>query len=307
MKRKEWISLVAVVLVVGGIVASLYRSRPPARAAPPGRLQVVAGEDFWGSLLSQLGGERVHVVSVVSDPNADPHEYETNAAIARVFAQADYVVLNGAGYDSWGDKLLRAGGKPGRKVLTIADLLGKKGGDNPHFWYDPEYVSRVMAQMRSDLTVLDAGHADYYAQQYRKLRSSLAPYQDRIASIRRQFGGTKVAATESIFAYLARAAGLDLVSPPAFMDAVAEGNDPSPQSVVEFQDQLKSGQVKVLVYNRQTVTPLTENIKKLAGAHGIPVIGVTETIQPPDLPFQDWMNAELITLQNALKAEASSR
>jgi len=131
----------------------------------------------------------------------------------------------------------------------------------------------------------------------------LTSYQNRIISIKKQFGGTKVAATEDIFAYLATPAGLDLISPPEFIQAVAEGNDPSAASVVIFQEQLKSRIPQVLVYNQQTVTPITENMKKLAADNGIPVIGVTETIQPPDTSFQDWMNAELIILQNALNAK----
>ena len=97
-------------------------------------LRVVAAENFWGSLVSQLGGSHVSVVNVVSDPNADPHEYESNANTAKMFTTANYVILNGAGYDSWGDKLLSAGTKMDRKVLKVADLLGKKEGDNPHFW-----------------------------------------------------------------------------------------------------------------------------------------------------------------------------
>src|SRR5271169_788214 len=87
-------------------------------------IQVVAAENFWGSLVSQLGGSRISVVSVVSDPNADPHEYESNAGTARIFTTANYVILNGAGYDSWADKLLSAGTNTNRKVLNVADLLG---------------------------------------------------------------------------------------------------------------------------------------------------------------------------------------
>ncbi len=297
-----WILIGVIILGVG-----LFAFRPSGSSVattPTGVLQVVAGENFWGSLVSQLGGSHVNVISIVSDPNADPHEYESSADNARAFANANYVILNGAGYDSWGDRLLSASSNPNRKVLKVADLLGKKEGDNPHFWYSPEYVNQVTAQMENDLIALDPSNATYYKQQYQALQSSLAQYQNRIASIKQQFGGTKVAATEDIFAYLADAAGLDLVSPPAFIQAVAEGNDPPAQSVVLFQNQLKSGEPKVLVYNQQTVTPLTENIKKLAANQSIPIIGITETIQPPDASFQDWMNAELIALQNALNAKA---
>jgi len=136
------------------------------------------------------------------------------------------------------------------------------------------------------------------------LNASLGQYNARISEIRQQFAGTKVAATEDIFVYVANATGLNLVSPPAFMEAVAEGNDPSAQSVVQFQQLIQNGNFSVLVYNAQTVTPLTQNIKAMAAAKGIPIVAITETIQPPDVSFQDWMNAELITLQNALNARA---
>jgi zinc/manganese transport system substrate-binding protein len=88
------------------------------------------------------------------------------------------------------------------------------------------------------------------------------------------------------------------------MEAVAEGNDPPAQSVVQFEQQIQSGNASVLVYNEQTVTPLTQSIKALAAQKGIPIVGVTETIQPPDVPFQTWMNAELLALQNALNQKA---
>ncbi len=304
MNKNTWTWILTGVLILGVGFFAFRHSGSPSTTTPTGVVQIVAGENFWGSLVSQLGGSHVNVISIVSDPNADPHEYESSAGNARAFANANYIILNGAGYDSWGDKLLSASSNPNRKVLRVADLLGKREGDNPHFWYNPAYVNQVISQMESDLIALDPENATYYKQQYQTLQSSLAQYQNRIASIKQQFGGTKVAATEDIFAYLADAAGIALISPPAFTQAVAEGNDPPAQSVVTFQNQLTSGQPKVLVYNQQTVTPLTENVKKLAAQHGIPVIGITETIQPPDVSFQDWMNAELIALQNALNAKA---
>ena len=267
-------------------------------------IQVVAAENFWGSLVSQLGGSRISVISVVSDPNADPHEYESNANTAKAFTTANYVILNGAGYDSWGDKLLSAGTKTNRKVLKVADLLGKKDGDNPHFWYNPNYVNQVIAQMEQDLISIDPSNTEYYKEQYAALQKTFAPYQNRIASIKNQFGGKPIASTESIFVYLAAPLGLNLLSPAKFMDTVAEGNNPPAQSVVEFEQLIKDKKIQVLVYNEQTVTPITETIKKLAADAGIPVVGITETIQPPDVSFQDWMNAELIMIENALNAQA---
>ena len=269
-----------------------------------GLIQVVAAENFWGSLVSQLGGTRVHVTSIVSDPNADPHEYEGNAANAQAISDASLVVVNGAGYDTWALSLIAASNSPHQLVLNVQQLLGQQIDVNPHFWYSPYYVNDTVKAMYRDLMSIDPTDASYFSGQYASLNSSLAVYNARIHEIAAQFSGTKVAATEDIFVYLANATRLDIISPPEFMQAVAEGNDPSAASVAMFQQQLENKSVVVLVYNQQTVTPLTQSMKSLAAQNNIPIVGITETIQPPDVQFQVWMNTELLTLQNGLDSVA---
>ncbi len=301
MSKKTVAIIITLVLAASGTVYALTRGGTNSSVtSSAGRLQVVAAENFWGSMVSQIGGDRVSVTSIVSDPNADPHEYESNTATARAFAAANYVIINGAGYDSWARKLLFANPNPQRRVLDIAQFLGKKNGDNPHFWYNPDYVNMVAGAIKSDLISLDPSGKRYYEEQYKAFQNTVFGYQSRIASIKQEFAGAKVAATEDIFVYLANAAGLNLISPPAFMQAVAEGNDPPAQSIVQFQNQLKAKEPVVLVYNEQTVNPITEEMKKLAAENDIPVVGITETVQPPDASFEEWMNAELIELENAL-------
>jgi zinc/manganese transport system substrate-binding protein len=267
-------------------------------------LQVVAAENFWGSLASQLGGRRVHVTSIVTDPNADPHEYESNPADARLLAKADFVIVNGAGYDDWASKLLGAEPAAGRKVLTVAALLGKKDGDNPHFWYDPNYVFKVVDQISKDLESLEPSESSYFDARSKDVQDDLAPYRQRLAYIRQHFAGRPVAATESIFQYMAEYLRLDLVTPYPFMEAVAEGNDPPAADEATFEQQIRAKAFDVLVYNVQTVTPLTTGIKEQTAQQDIPVIGVSETIQPPIASFEEWMDGELDTLANALNANA---
>jgi zinc/manganese transport system substrate-binding protein len=267
-------------------------------------LNVIAGENFWGSIASQLGGIHANVTSIVSDPNADPHQYTASASDARVFATAQYVILNGAGYDDWGQQLLSANPVSGRKVLTVATLLGKKDGDNPHLWYDPNYVETVANQITKDYQSLDPKDSAYFTQQRAAFEAALGPYHQRLNEIKSKFAGRKVGATESIFVYMADYLSLDLISPPEFMKAVAEGNDPPADSVVTFEQQIEQKQISVLVFNVQTVTPVTDHLKALAAAQAIPLASVSETIQPPDATFEEWQVGQLLQLQNALNAQA---
>jgi len=306
---------VIVILLVVGVVAGVYLTRgPPTTSSTSSSdtgsntlIHVVAGENFWGSLVSQLGGIHVNVTSVVSDPNADPHAYSSNPANAEAVSNAKFVIVNGAGYDTWALNLIAAANTPNQFVLNVQELLNQSLDANPHFWYSPYYVNYTVAAMYKDLAKIDPTDKPYFTQQYASLNSSLwTSYMKQETVIKQQFGGSPVAATEDIFVYMANATGLNVVSPPGFMKAVAEGNDPSAQDVAAMQTLIMGGNstVRVLAYNEQTVTPLTQGIKQLATQNQIPIIGVTETIQPPNYTFQAWMQGEVAALQNALNAAA---
>ncbi len=282
--------------------AQVAATSHPASTSP---IAVVAAENFWGSLVAQLGGNQTSVVSIVSDPNTDPHEYEVNASVARDISNAQFVIVNGVGYDQWASSILQSDGNTGQVVLDVGDLNGVTVGGgiqsgNPHMWYNPVYVNATVAAMYSDLVSIRPSATAYFQAQYAALNVSLGQLYGEATAIRDKFAGTEVASTESIFVYLANFTHLDLVSPPAFMEAVADGNDPPPQSVVEFQCQLESGDVKILVFNEQTVTPVTDSMKSIAASNNVTVIGITETIQPPTYTFQQWMGAEYLSLYNAL-------
>ena len=299
--RRQRAALAGLLLVATSPVLAACGS---SAAGPGATIKIVAGENFWGSVAGELAGSHGTVQSVVTDPNADPHEYASSTSDARAFADAGLVILNGAGYDDWGRKLLDANPASGREVLTVADLLGRKAGDNPHFWYDPASVVKVADKITELLKRQDPADADYFGRRRAAFTDALKPYQARIAEIRQKYSGVAVGSTETIFEYLAAALGLDLVSPPEFMKAVAEGNDPPADAVGAFQDQVSQKKIKVLVYNVQTSTLVTTNLKKAATDAGIPVVGVSETLQPETATFEEWQLAQLLELENALNAEA---
>lgn len=289
---------------------------PQARPDPPAPgtgsaalvIQIVAAENFWGSLVSQIGGTHVNVTSIITDPNTDPHEYQSNDSDAKAIKNAQYIIVNNVGYDDWATTLIAADGVTGQTILNIGDSLGVKvsGGivsGNPHMWYNPTYVNQTIAWMLSNLTSIAPSLTGYFTDEYSNLTASLSTIYAEVGHIRHHFGGAVVASTESIFVYLANATDLNLVSPPAFMEAVAEGNDPPDQSQVTFQCQLESGNVQVLVFNAQTVTPITTNMKVIAQDHNVSVMSVTETIVPPTSTFQEWMGGELDSLYVALDAK----
>jgi len=266
-----------------------------------GLVRVVVAENFWGSIVRQEAGSRAGVTSIITNPNADPHAYEPTTGDARLFAQAQYIVINGAGYDPWASRLLAANPVQGRRILVIADLIGKKQGDNPHLWYAPSYVTRVAARVTGDLSAADPHHASYFrAQHARFINGALKGYFQEIRSIKQHYRGVPVGATESIFDYLASALGLNLITPTGFMKALSEGTEPTAQDKAMFDQQVSQKRMRVLAYNIQNAIPdVTALVTKARSAH-IPVVPITETLRPAGASFQAWQLGQLKALAAAL-------
>ncbi len=269
-----------------------------ARAAP---VQVVAAENMWGSIATQLAGDRAQVTSIITSPATDPHAYEPRPSDARLAAGAQLAIVNGIGYDTWASKLLDASPSSGRIVLDVGDLLGLSDGDNPHQWYDPTSVRRVVAAITADLTQLDPADAAYFrSRRTQFLNHDLATYDQLRAEIRRRFAGVPVGYSESIFAPLGQSLGLDLATPASFAKAIAEGTDVSAGDEAAVEAQARKRKIAVWVYNSQNATPDVATINAIARAHRIPIVTVTETLSPATVTFESWQVAQLRRLIAAL-------
>jgi zinc/manganese transport system substrate-binding protein len=271
------------------------------------RLTVVAAENFWGSIAAQIGSNRVQVTNIIDNPNADPHDYEPTSADARSMASATFVIINGIGYDPWADRLIAANPVPGRDVLDVGTLVGVAVGGNPHQWYSPQSVLRVIDAITAEYKKLDAKDASYFDRQRTLFeKKDLAQYQTLISGIKAKYAGTPVGASESIFALMAPALGLDLLTPSSFLTAISEGTEPTAGDKATIDHQIQSRQIKVYVYNSQNATPDVQRQIEEARNAGIPVATITETLVPAGASFQAWQVRELRGLASAL-ARATGR
>jgi zinc/manganese transport system substrate-binding protein len=295
--------LVATALAPSGASAA---PRTASRAAGS-TITVVAAENFWGSIVKQLAGTKANVTSIITNPSTDPHSYEAKPSDGRSIAGARYVIVNGIGYDPWAQQALDANPSSGRKVLVVGQLLGLRDGDNPHQWYSPDSVQRFIDRVTADLQSLDARDATYFAARRSTFDAvGLGQYHALINQIRTTYAGTRVGASESIFAPLADGLGLHLITPPSFLKAIAEGTDPTAADKETVDRQVKARQIRVFVFNSQNSTTDVQAIVKEARGEHLPVTTVTETLTPAGATFQAWQVKELTALQAALARAAGS-
>ena len=285
-----------VVLACGACSAG----RVHVASADGGRISVVAAESFWGSIAEQLGGDRVQVTSLVHGPGRDPHDYEATPRDARRMAAAQYVIVNGVGYDPWADDVLDANPADRRTLLDVGALLGLGDGANPHRWYFPSDVARVIVQISADFQSIDPAHRSYFEDRRAQFESAvLARYHSLLAQIKDQFAGTPVGASETVVDGISLATGLDLRTPDGFREAISEGTEPSAADRATVDRQLRDRQVRVFVYNEQNATPDVASLVNAATAAGVPVVALTES-PPEDVAFQEWQVQQLQDLFDAL-------
>lgn len=284
----------------GAIVLSGRRGlRLNGAAAAPSKMTIVAVENFYGDVIGQIAGDHVSVTSIISDPNADPHMYENSTRDMAAIGRARLVVINGLGYDGFMPRLIKAAPNPQRVVMDVAQVTGKKPGDNSHIWYDPAVMLKFAHAVTDFLVKADPPNAKSYQNSALLFETSYKPFTAKIAEMRAKFARAPLGVTEPIFENMANALDMKILTSREFQKSIEEGEDPPARAIAEMQDQIRKHEIKVLIYNVQTISPVTERIRKDAARLGVRVVGVSETL-PPGLSYQRWMIKQLDGLEQAL-------
>ncbi|GAB3633246.1 zinc ABC transporter substrate-binding protein [Microbacterium shaanxiense] len=332
---------------VSAIVLAGCSTTPAPESGGDGVIQVVASTNVYGSLAAQIGGDRVDVTSIITSASQDPHSYEASARDRLTVQDADLVIENGGGYDSFVDTLI---GESDVHVFTAAsfshDFPGNEGhedattdehaeeghaeeghseeehaaeeeshdhaeeegheghdhieGFNEHVWFDPHTMIHVVEGMAEEFTELDPdGEADFTAAAA-EIISDLEGFEAELETLGVDAGGASVFITEPLPGYIAAAAGLTDVTPEGFAEAVEEGTDVSPATLLAALEVIEGGEVKALLTNAQTGGAETERVEEAAEAAGIPVVAFTELLEDGS-SYSEWMRDAIQDLAAALE------
>lgn len=285
-------------LVLAGLFG-LTAAIPAAHAEP---IRIVAAENFYGDIAQQIGGAEVTVASILSNPDQDPHLFEASPSVAREISAARVVIYNGIDYDPWMEKLIGAARSAKRESIVVAELVGRKPGDNPHIWYDPTTMLALARNLTGTLAAEDPSHKEGYAQRLQQFERSVKPIAAKLDELRGRFAGVPVTATEPIFGCVFDALGME-VKNQSFQLAVMNNTEPSASDVAALEDDLKTRSVKLFVYNSQATDPIADRMRKIASEAGVPVVGATET-EPHGGNYQAWILSELDAVDHALSTPA---
>jgi zinc/manganese transport system substrate-binding protein len=297
--------LAAVLLAVSTTGCGGASSSASGGGSSAAAINAVGAENEYANVIEQIGGPYVKVTAIESNPATDPHTYEASPSVAQTVAQAQLLIENGVGYDTYMSKIESASGGAGsnssRKVINVQKLLGlPESTPNPHLWYKPTTMPVVARAIATDLAALQPAHASYFAARERAFDAALAPWYTALHRFGRRYPNTTVATTEPVADYMLEAAGLKNLTPFSMQADIMNGTDPAPQDVSLQNELFSAHRVRIFVHNQQVTSTITESFVKAAQAQRIPVVGVYETMPTPGYDYQSWMLAEVRALERAV-------
>lgn len=302
-----------------------------------GKIQVVASTDVYGQIAEEIGGDAIEVTSIITSASQDPHSFEATAQDQLVVSRADLIIENGGGYDSFMDSLIEASDAQGH-VITAAEYShdwpgGEHGDDhgdehaedehaedehaedehadgehaghdhiegfNEHVWYDPHTIEHVAEAIADELSELDAANSATFAANLAAFVEQIEGLESSLGEIEASDAGAGIFVTEPVPVYLTTAAGLENLTPEAFSEAVEEGQDVPPATLLQSLDLIDSGSVRILIANSQTGGAETTQVIEAADAKGIPVLEFSETL-PEGQTYISWMQQNIEALAGAL-------
>jgi zinc/manganese transport system substrate-binding protein len=308
MPGRRMLTATALTAVTGLAAACSSSGASETATATTGVVTAVGAENEYANVISQIGGKYVRVSAIESNPNTDPHTFETSASDASVISGAELIVQNGAGYDSYMDKIESATPNTKRKVIVVQQLLGLPADvANPHLWYAPATMPAVAREITADLSALRPAHAAYFRASLARFDASLQPWLTAIAQVKSTYHGTAVAVTEPVADYLLQAMGLTIATPFGLQADIMNGVDLSPQYVTLQENLLSQRKVSAFLYNQQVTDALTATFLSHARSAGVPVVGVYETMPVPGYSYQSWMLAEVNAIRKAIADKVSTQ
>jgi zinc/manganese transport system substrate-binding protein len=295
---------VAVVGLVAGSLMLGACTNSPTWAA--GRLRVIGAERQYADLLAQLGGRYVSVIAILDSPSIDPHSFEVTTSVARDVSQANLIVQNGLGYDSFMTNVESATTPPRRTVLSVDQVFHVSSkATNPHLWYRVSEMAHLATAVTRRLEKLDPRHRAYFARRLTVWNHSYSLLTAQIRRFRAGHRHASVLVTEPVADYLLTELGVKNLTPPAFERDVMNGIDPAPQDVARSMYLLSHSSVGALMYNEQVSDPSSQQLLRTAKSHHIAQVAVYETM-PLHYHYLAWMSAEIRALTFALDAHQTT-
>ncbi len=249
----------------------------------------------------QVAGDRAEVVSLVP-PGVEPHDWEPSPQSLVDVQRARLFVYNGAGFESWADKLAKdaAGGKTVIvKATKGIDLLTAGTTVDPHVWLDPVLAQTEVDTIRGALEQVVPSGAATFADNAQRYKARLARLDEAFAAGLHDCARRDIITSHAAFSYLARRYRLAQVP----IMGLAPESEPSPAELAAIANVARRRQVRYIFFEALVSSGLAETLAREIGARTLvlnPIEGVTKEEAAAGKGYVELMEANLANLRTGL-------
>lgn len=279
---------------------------------------IYASTNLWAAVAQAVAGDSAQVIAAVDNPAQDPHGYQASARDKANMQQAAVVLMNGGGYDDWVQQIVQSL-DPAPHVLNAVAISQPHantshaqentaththdtkdgsphhhhhGEQNEHVFYQLAAVQQVANAIAQELSTANPTQQATYQQNAAAFNAQL----DQLKIEARKIGQGKhlqALATEPVADFLLADMGITNVTPPEFVNQLANDEGVSVKALHTAEQLLAQQQVDILVLNAQTEDPASRALRKMAENMHIPVVTVYETLPTDTTNYIDFMRATI--------------
>ena len=269
----------------------------PARADEPLRVVTSFYPVYVATLNISAGVPGVEVHSLTSPHIGCLHDYQLTAGDVRQLADADLLLANGAGMETFLGKVKEQ--SPALSVVEVSEGIPLMDG-NPHVWVSFEGASRQVDNIAEALALAAPEKADTFRANAETYKAALAALDEKMKSSLAPYAGTPIVTFHEAFPYFARDYKLDLVG----VIAREPGTEPSARELADTIGLVRERKVKALFAEPQFADKSAQVISRETGVKVYeldPVVtGPSESSEARGAYLRA-MEKNLVVLQEALR------
>ena len=246
------------------------------------------------------GVDGVTVTNMTKPQTGCLHDYQLMTEDMKTLEKADAFVINGAGMESFLDKVVNQ-----QKNLKIIDaskgieLLKDGDEENPHVWLSVTDAILQVKNIAEQLKAADPKHADAYEKNAAAYIKKLEALKTEMHAELDTVPNKDIVTFHEAFPYFAKEFGLNIIS-------VVErepGTEPTPAELQETIEQVKKLPVKVLFTEPQYSPSAAETIARETGAkiYTLDPVVTGEANDEAINAYIDTMKKNMKTLKTALQ------
>lgn len=253
--KKILLALLSVITMISAVACSSGNNT----AKDNGKINVYTTVFPIYDFTRNIGKDKININYVVP-PGVEPHDYEITPKLMKDIQNADLLIKNGLGLDSFADKIKSENklqivdASEGIKPLTYDEEQNHENEGNnshnhgqydPHVWLNVDLAMKECENIKNALIKADEKNKDYYEKNYNeyieKLKKLKSDYDENLKDKKNK----SIIVSHGAYGYLCDEYKINQIS----ITGISPNQEPSLSKISEIANYAKKNNIKYILFD----------------------------------------------------------